>query len=155
MESESDPPINPYAAPSDPDVADRPAISTSSIIFWIVTLSLVGMLLFFAPGFAILGTIVLLPPLVRTTIVLSRRVRDGSTLTFAERSLVLFSSVGGMLVAVVASIAAFYAVCGIGFFIASPSRSFGEFGVLVWLVLGITIPVVTGMLILRLLWKSK
>ena len=116
MDRQSVPPINPYASPGQTDfeTPPPPGASATGIVFWSFVFAAIVGLYVFSIGLGITATVLLMPPMVRTASVLARRAASGQALDLGERVIVLFSSVGGMIVATVASIIMLYGVCAVG-----------------------------------------
>jgi hypothetical protein len=110
-------------------------------------------------GLAIVFAMLITPAMVRTSLASVRRRREGRAMPFAEKLLVLLSSVGIMVATVAAACAAFCATC-FGALFGSMAAGAPGYEPLFWgLWLGIPLGVVLGLLVtflmLRWLWPRK
>ena len=105
-----------------------------STLFLLMTLASVCFgLLAVWPGLGIPVCVLLVPVLIRTTMVVRRREAAGTAVSRAARVSLMASSFGvATVLAVVVSSAAFSGFCGVCLLMVSPDRKYGGPGMLLW-----------------------
>lgn len=102
---------NPYAAPQS--IPTPPQFALSSLLLVVTLAALCIGLVTVAPGLIVPLVIFVLPAVIRTTIVTSRKTASGETMTTGRKALTFLASIGIVYVVWMAGMVAFFGACAV------------------------------------------
>lgn len=104
-------PANPYAAPRS--IPSPPQFALSSLLLVMTLAALCVGLVSVAPGLIVPLLIFVLPAIIRTTIVTSRKGASGEVMTTGRKALTFLASIGIVYVIWMAGMVAFFGACAV------------------------------------------
>jgi hypothetical protein len=115
---------NPYAAPQSSPTP--PQFALSSLLLVVTLAALCVGLVTVAPGLIVPLVIFVLPAVIRTTIVTSRKTAAGETMSTGRKALTFLASIGIVYVVWMAGMVAFFGACAVVVGAAAISPSMNE-----------------------------
>lgn len=146
-----------YAPPPPVDIADGYQSAVVGIVLVIGVLVVCAAMFQVAPGLAFWIAVLSTPALIRTTVVIMRKERSGEPISTSEKSMLFLASVGGVIVACIASGAAFFIACTASCFGLIAISSTGGSDEMAWILLAgsVLFSLVAGGFVLYLMWRKK
>lgn len=160
---QSEPPImaelaaNPYQPP--PTIGDTVPADCFILVLLVGLILVFGVLVSIAPGFGILMAVFTAPALIRTAVVILRKRGQGKVLSGGEKSLLFLASIAAVVTAGVAATTAFAITCVASCFglmvWQAKTRGNMDQALMAMLAVSVVVGLLTGGIVLLLLWRRK